>query len=68
MRSYMELLGESIERMSGGAIRLEPVPDELRISQSSLAALRENMWEARRRNVSAWNSSERNAGRRNLPH
>lgn len=61
MYDYMELLRESVERMSGGAVSLEPVPEELRVSQSSLAALQRDMWEARRKNAAVWSASERNA-------
>ena len=60
-RNHMDLLRESVERMSGGAVSLIPVPDELRISPQSLSALQEDMLEARRRNASVWSSSERHA-------
>lgn len=66
MRDYMELLDESVRQTSGGAVRLVPVPDELRVSPSSLTALQVDMWEARKRSVAAWNSSERNAADRGM--
>ena len=61
--SSLDRLDKAIMRVSGGAVSLVPVPDELRVSPSSQAALQADAWDARRRSVTAWASSGRNAAR-----
>ena len=63
MPSYMDLLRQSVEAYSNGAITLMPVPDELRISQKALIALSYDMHEAISANEKARSDSIRRAER-----
>lgn len=61
--SSLDRLDKAIMRVSGGAVSLVPVPDEPGVSPSSQVAPRADAWDARRRSVTAWASSGRNAAR-----
>lgn len=59
--SYMDLVAESVEACSGGALTLMPVPEELRVSPESLVALSYDMYDAVSANERARRDSFRKA-------
>ena len=63
MSSYMDLLRQSVETYSGGAVTLVPVPDDLRISERSRVALSYDMHDAISSNEKARSDSIRRAER-----
>lgn len=60
---YFELLRQSVESFSNGGISLVDVPEDLRVSQSSVVSLSYDMQDAIRRNEQARQSSVRTASR-----
>ena len=61
--SYIDLLRESVESYSGGTITLDVVPDTLRASRESVAALACDMRSSIAGNNNARSASMRNAAR-----
>ena len=63
MSSYMDLMRQSVEAYSDGAVTLIPVPDNLRISERSRVALSYDMHDAISSNEKARSDSIRRAER-----
>lgn len=61
MSPYMDLMRQSVEAYSNGAVTLVPVPDELRISEKARVALSYDMHDAISSNEKARSDSIRRA-------
>lgn len=57
----IEILDEELRKVSGGRMRVYPVPEELRMTSESLASPGESLLEARIRLVREWNARNRDA-------